>query len=292
MKLIKVLMCLAFLLCCIAVTGLFAEEAKPPEAKVAEAKTPEKAPEEKVTGSVTLGVFNKYVFRGYELSRGSFVIQPAITASFKGFSATYWGNVDSNANDTQSYFPSAFDKEGRKWFNETDLTLGYTRAFDKLSLTGGYIYYNTKYTNETEELFISATYDILTKPTLAINQDITEYTGTYINLSFSHSVPVYKDVTLDLGASAGYFIGKNRYWKTYETSTGAYTGSQYKGFHDGMVKVGFTIPLAKAISFQPVAQYWFPLSCDAKRKIGAVSYNPNGYLGTVFVGGANFIYSF
>jgi len=88
MKLVKILMCTVFLLCCIAVTGLFAEEVKPPEAKVTEAKPPEKAPEEKVTGSVTLGVFNKYVFRGYELSRSSFVVQPAVTASFKGFSAT------------------------------------------------------------------------------------------------------------------------------------------------------------------------------------------------------------
>ncbi len=287
MKLIKIFMCMVCLLCCITVTSLFAEEARSPEAGA-----PEKAPEEKVTGSVTLGVFNKYVFRGYELSRGSFVVQPAVTASFKGFSANYWGNVDSNSHDTQSYFPSASDKDGRKWFNETDLTLSYTRALDKLSLTGGYIYYNTKYTNETEELFVSATYDILTKPTLAINQDIAEYTGTYINLSFSHSVPVYKGVTLDLGASAGYFIGQNRYWKTYEAAEEAYTGSKYKGFHDGMIKAGFTIPLTKAVSFQPVAQYWFPLSGDAKKKIGAVSYNPNGYLGTVFVGGANLTFSF
>jgi hypothetical protein len=292
MKVVRILMCTVFLLCCIPVNGLLAEEAKPPEVQVAEAKTPEKTPEEKVTGSITFGVFNKYIFRGYELSRRSFVVQPAINASFKGFSATYWGNVDSRAHDTQSYFPSASDKEGRKWFNETDLTLSYTHAFDKLSLAGGCIYYNTKYTNETEELFVSATYDILTKPTLVINQDITEYTGTYMNLSFSHSVPVYKDVTLDLGASAAYFIGKNRYWRTYEAATGAYTGSKYKGLHDGMVKAGFTIPITKAISFQPVAQYWFPLSGDAKRKIGAVSFNPNGYLGTVFVGGANLTYSF
>jgi hypothetical protein len=135
------------LICCVAVSGLFAEEARPPETKAAGAGMPEKAPEEKVTGNVTLGVFNKYVFRGYELSRNSFVVQPAVTASYKGFSVTYWGNVDSSAHDTQSYLPSASDKDGRKWFNETDLTLSYTRAIDKLSLTGGYIYYNPKYVN-------------------------------------------------------------------------------------------------------------------------------------------------
>jgi len=292
MKHIKILMCAIFLLSCILTTGLFAEETKPLETRVAEVGSLEKASEEKVIGSISLGVFNKYMFRGYELSRGSFVVQPAITASYKDFSVTYWGNVDSNAHDTQSYFPSTFNREGRKWFNETDLTLSYTRSFNKLSLTGGYIYYNTKYTNETEELFVSAMYDVPTKPTLTINQDIMEYTGTYINLSFSHSIPVSKNATLDLGVSAGYFIGHNRYWKTYEEYTGAYTGSKYKGFHDGMVKVGFTIPITRTISFQPLAQYWFPLSGDAKRKVGGVSYNPNGYIGTVFVGGANLIFSF
>lgn len=292
MKFVQILMCAVFLLCPIIATGLFAEEVKPPEAKVAEAKVPEKAPEEKATGSVAFGVFNKYVFRGYELSRDSVVVQPAVTVSYKGFSVTYWGNIDSDAHDTHSYFPSGHDKDGEKWFNESDLTLSYSRSFDKLSLTGGYIYYGTKYTEETEELFISAMYDILTKPTLAIYQDITSYPGTYINLSFSHSVPLYRDITLDLGASAGYFIGKGKYWRTYERSTGDYTGSKYDGFHDGMVKAGFTIPLTKSISFQPFGQYWFPLSGDAKRKVGNVSYNPNGYLGTVFVGGANFTFSF
>jgi hypothetical protein len=292
MELMKVFACITFLLWCVTATGLFAQEAKPAEVPVTGAATPQKPVEERVTGSVTLGVFNKYIFRGYKLSTGGFVVQPAISASVKGFSATYWGNVDGDAHDTQSYFPSAYNKKGKKWFNETDLTVGYTHAFDKLSLTGGYIYYNTKYTDETEEFFLSAAYDILTKPTLIINQDITSYTGTYMNLSLSHSVPLYKETTLDLGASGGYFIGKNRYWRTYEASTGAYTGSKYKGFHDGMVKVGLTIPLAKAVSFQPVAQYWFPLSGDARRKVGTASYNPNGYLGTVFVGGANFTYSF
>jgi hypothetical protein len=292
MKLFRILICAVFLLGCIAVTGLFAQDAKLPEVKGAEARMPEKTPEEKVTGSVTLGVFNKYIFRGYELSRHSVVIQPSVTVSYKGFSVTYWGNVDSKAHDTHSYFPTAFDKEGEKWFNETDLTLSYTKTFDKFSLTGGYIYYNTKYAEETEEFFFGGTLNVISKPTLTVYRDVSSYPGTYLNLSFSHSVPVYKDVTLDLGASAGYMIGQGHYWKTFERSTGDYTGSKYNALHDGMVKAGFTIPITKALSFQPVAQYWFPLSGDAKKKIGSASYNPNGYLGTVFVGGANFVYSF
>lgn len=45
---------------CLSISGLYAEE-------------------QKVTGSVTSAFLSQYVFRGYELSSGSLVIQPAIT---------------------------------------------------------------------------------------------------------------------------------------------------------------------------------------------------------------------
>lgn len=43
----------------------------------------------KTTGSASVGIFNRYIFRGYELSTDSFVVQPALSVSFKGFSAAY-----------------------------------------------------------------------------------------------------------------------------------------------------------------------------------------------------------
>lgn len=240
--------------------------------------------EDKVTGSASVGVFNRYVFRGYELSKDSFVVQPAITVSYKGFSAGFWGNIDSNETVTQSLTtPSSPSK---KSFNETDLTLSYTYTIDKLSLTAGYIYYALKYNNppgDTEELFLSASYDVITKPTLTIYRDITSFPGTYINLSLSHSEKIYKDVTLDLSASAGYFSGDDDYFKT-----DGGTGKKYRAFHDGMVKAGFTIPLTQSLSLQPVAQYWFPLSDKAKR----YGYNPNGHLDDTFVTGINMIFNF
>ena len=243
----------------------------------------------KATGNASAGAFNRYIFRGYELSSHSAVIQPALTVSYKGLSASMWGNIDTDEHPTQSFVP---DREGRKSFNETDLTLSYTFNIDKLSLTGGYIYYGTKYTNETEELFISATYDTLLKPTLALYQDINEYSGTYINLSVSKSFPLYKEISLDLGASAGYFDGSADYWKTYERSTNAYTGKKYQAFHDGMVKAGLTIPVAGNIVIQPLIQYWFPLSSKANKTVDSNSHNFNGKLDDTFVYGLNVTLSF
>lgn len=259
---------------------VLAEDSKKEEAK---------SEDDKVTGSISLGSFSRYIFRGYELSSDSVVFQPSVTVSFKGFSLNYWGNIDSKENPTQNFIP---DRPGKKSFNESDLTLSYTYSVGQLSLTGGYIYYATKYADETEELLLSASYDIISKPTLSIFRDITAYPGTYFNLSFSHSFAIFKEITLDLGASFGYLVGSSEYWRTYESSTGDYTGKRYKALHDGKIQVGFTVPIAKNLTVQPILQYWYPLSSKAKRVIDGNSYNPNGYLDDTWVGGISINYNF
>jgi hypothetical protein len=278
------------------------DTAKPAESKDTADASAEKSkgPEEpKVTGSGSVSVYNQYIFRGYEIGKNGVIIQPSLSASYKGFSATFWGNVDTNQRSTKSADFSAESRAFKKGWNETDLTLSYTYAINKLSLTGGYVYYGTKYADETEELFGTIALDVISKPTLSVYRDITNYKGTYLNLSFAHSFPIYKETTLDLGASFGYFIGESDYWKTYEPSTASYTGSKYKGFHDGMVKAGFTIPVTKSFTIQPVVQYWFPLSGDAKREYETTpgmdikdSYNPNGPVKNNFVYGVGFTYNF
>jgi hypothetical protein len=298
--------------CCLA-PGLWAEEptktdestatkaaVEPKKAEeatmVKQAEEVKKAEEEKVTGAGSMGFYNRYIFRGYEIGKSGLVIQPSLSASYKGFSATFWGNVDTNVRNTTS---AIFANEGRKMWDETDLTLSYTYPIKKMSLTGGYIYYALRYTEETEEFFLALAYDMITKPTLTVYQDINAYKGTYLNLSFAHSFPLRKEITLDLGTSFGYFVGESNYWRTFERATGDYNGSKYKGFHDGMVKAGLTLPVTKAFAIQPVVQYWFPLSGDAKRTLGTnpatglrIPFNPNGYLKDSWVYGVGFTYSF
>ncbi len=261
--------------------GVIVQEQRPP-AKVEEASLA-------VTVTAALGVYNKYIFRGYEMSRGSIVVQPAMSASYAGFTMTWWGNIDSKEHATQNFTP---DRPDRRSFDETDLTLCYTHTKGKWSFTGGYIYYGTKYTDETQEVFGTIAHDMTGKPTLSIYRDIDRYPGTYFNFSLSHSIKIYHEVALDLGASAGYMWGDSNYWRTYESSKNGYTGEKYSAFHDGMVKAGLTIPITKKISFVPLVQYWFPLSGKASRQTGGNSYNPNGYLGTNFVGGASITYNF
>jgi hypothetical protein len=242
------------------------------------AKAEEQAPANNISGSFSTGIYNKYVFRGYEMSDDSLVIQPSLTLNYKNFSVNLWGNIDTSEHPTQSFTP---DRPGKKSFNEIDLTLSYTYTLNKLSITGGYIYYGTKYADETEEVFLSLSYDIISKPTLTVYRDISTYPGTYVNLSFSHSIPVYDKITADL----------SKYWKTYERSTGDYTGKKYSALHDGKLQVGLTYPIQKNITLQPTIQYWFPLSSKARRTIDGNSYNPNGHLDNTLVAGVNFTLS-
>jgi len=267
--------------------------------------------EKKVSGSASLGVYNKYIFRGYELSSGSVVIQPQLSASYYGFSLTLWGNIDSRERATQSFLTSdykfvnagmtsAADAGHQSSFNETDLTMSYTHTIEKMSMTGGFIYYGTKYAKETQELFLSLAYDILSRPTISVYRDIKAYPGTYINLSFAHTHPVMKmkggDLSIELGASFGYMIGSSNYWKTYQYDVASggysYSGAKYSGLHDGMLKAGLTVPITKSFSIQPNVQYWYPLSHKASRTIDGISYNPNGKIDNSFVYGLGLTLNF
>ena len=316
MNILKYLMLFIILSVFISTGILHAQETKSPEQKAPDNVTggeqgkdvhkveTEKGPvlqhsqEPPISGSASMATLNRYIFRGYRIGESGLVVQPSLTASYKGFSLGFWGNIDTNQRNTTT--ATFNDRElGKKGFNETDLTLSYTYVIQKLSLTGGYIYYSLKYAEDTEEFFLTFAYDMITKPTLSIYQDVNAYPGTYINLSFAHSFPLPKNISLDLGASFGYENGQGRFWKTYQATPAGYTGTKYSGLHDGMVKAGLTVPITKAFSIQPSVAYWFPLSGDATKTMGTdsttglrIPYNHNGYLGDNWVYGINFAYSF
>ncbi|MCX7856532.1 MAG: hypothetical protein N2513_00900 [Deltaproteobacteria bacterium] len=247
-----------------------------------------------ISGSAILGIYNQYIFRGYEIGKNGLVLQPSLSLGTHGFSFSLWGNLDTNQRSTKT---ATFDKEYTKGWNETDLSLSYTYAPKKLSLTVGYTYYSTKYANDTEEIFLSFSYKTLFNPTFSVYRDITSYIGTYMNLGFSHSLSLSNGITMDLSSAFGYFLGESDYWRTYDKATFSYTGRKYRGFHDGMIKVSLSIPLGKVLSIQPSIQYWFPLSGKAKKEYpsgGSIkdSYNPNGPVKYNFVYGALITCSF
>jgi uncharacterized protein (TIGR02001 family) len=204
---------------------------------------------------------SQYIFRGYELSKDSIVIQPSLTAGYRGFEATLWGNLDTNDKYTKA------DKAN---WNETDLTLSYTYDFGPVKASGGYIYYALEGADDSQELFLKIAGNFLLSPTLAIYQEIANYPGTYLNLGISHSFNLTKEITLDLGASVGYQISDTDKIVKYN-SVPQPTTDKYNALHDGNFSVGLTVPFGKYFSVKPVLYYSVALSDDAKNRIKGTS---------------------
>lgn len=61
--------------------------------------------EEKVevpSADASVAFLSKYVWRGFELSDDSIVIQPSMTVAYKGFGMNLWGNLDTDYFATET----------------------------------------------------------------------------------------------------------------------------------------------------------------------------------------------
>jgi hypothetical protein len=203
---------------------------------------------EKPTAGVDLGLFSQYIWRGYELSKNSLVIQPSVTLGYKGVSLNVWGNLDTNnyvANQSQ--------------FNETDITLSYTKTLGMFNLTGGYIYYGLESATDSQEVFAAVGLNTLLKPTITIYREVGSTPAWYVNVGVSHSLEIVNKITFDMAASAGYYYSDDSSF--HEANN---INSKYRELHNGLVSAGFTIPVGEYFSVKPMLAYSFPLSSKAK----------------------------
>jgi uncharacterized protein (TIGR02001 family) len=195
------------------------------------------AEEEKPTAEASVAFLSKYVWRGYELSNDSLVIQPSITTSYRGFSANLWGNLDTD------YYATG----GHNW-NETDFTLSYDGAYEKLGYGIGWIYYALEDgADDTQEFYGTLSYDILLSPTLTFYYDTDSFAGDwYANLSLGHTFMIAEKYGLDLGVSFGYTDNED-----------------WSGFSDGLLSASMTFPINEYIAITPQIYWSFALSSDA-----------------------------
>jgi uncharacterized protein (TIGR02001 family) len=238
-----------------------AEEKKEEKQETQPVVAEEKKEEPKPYFSGSVATLSQYIWRGYELSKNSVVIQPSLTVGYQGFEANLWGNLDTN---------DQYTKANKANWNETDLTLSYTRDVGPIKLSGGYIYYALEGVDDSQELYLKIGGNFLLSPTLSIYREIANYPGWYFNLGVSHSFNLTKEITLDLGASIGYQLSDTDKIVQYNSNLQP-TTSKYNALHDGNLTVGLTIPFAKYFSVKPVISYSLPLSDDAKYRIQGTS---------------------
>ena len=238
------------------------------------------ADEDKPTGDLSLSVLSQYIWRGYENTRNSIVIQPSLTVGYKDFSANVWGNVD-----THPY--SQTDTTNSSTGTEMDLTLTYNKTFGIVNAGVGYIYYSLGATNagavkplDAEEIFVTAGLNTLLTPTLTVYKEVDHYHEYYFLLGVSHSLELSKIVSLKLGASSSYLLSEyadatlyniNSSYGGYPRFNGNYqaTDDKFSNFHDGLITASLPISLVKYITVSPTVSYSFPLSNDADNEMRA-----------------------
>jgi hypothetical protein len=223
------------------------------------------AEETKPSGYASVDVMSNYVWRGQKLSN-SWVVQPSVGITYGSFGANIWANYDSDRAEA----------------TETDLTLNYSFSLNKFNFAAGYIYYALEGADDTQEVYFSANYDTLLKPTLTIYYDYDEGDGAFILASICHSFGLSKEIALNLGASASYNI--NNRVMGFDSE-----GDDFSNFYNGELSSSLSIPISKAITLTPKIAYSFPLSNDAKNAIKSISDDGDK---DIFYGGINMTLSF
>jgi uncharacterized protein (TIGR02001 family) len=210
------------------------------------------AEEEMPSADLSVSLLSKYVWRGYELSNDSIVIQPSMSVGYKGFGFNLWGNLDTDQDE------ELFGTDGGNW-NETDMTLSYDGSAGMVGYSLGYIYYGLDGATDSQELYAAVSFDTIAAPSLTIYRDFDAYEGWYVNLAVGHSFAVTEAISLDIGGHVSYLMADDA-----ETlADPSDPTDEYADFHDGVLAVSATIPLSELISVTPELYYSFPLGSDA-----------------------------
>ena len=237
-------------------------------------------PEARPTGDFTVAAMSRYIWRGYELSRNSLVVQPALTVGFKGFSAGLWGNLD-----TRPYYGGSDDFSYASAWNETDFTLSYTHDLGPVSLGVGYIYYALGSLNkdapdraDAQEIFATVSLNTILAPTLTAYKEIDHYRNWYFLLGISHGFTFTKTVSLKLAATASYLLSTYADANLFNAGAG-YGGypkfdgdaramdDKFNNFHDGTVTMSLPVKATERLTITPTIAYVFPLSDEAKNEM-------------------------
>lgn len=211
------------------------------------------AEEEKPTADLSISMLSKYVWRGFELSEDSMVIQPSLTVGYKGFAVNAWGNLDTD----ESPDLGGADANSSSW-NETDFTISYDGSAGMVDYGVGWIYYAVDGVEDTQEVYASVSLQTILAPTLTVYRDYDAVQSWYITFGISHSIPLGENLALDLGAQAGYYD---------------FDDFDYDEFHDGLLSASMTFPIGEYISVTPEIYYSFPLSSDSEDFLEFASFD-------------------
>ncbi len=240
------------------------------------------AEESQIGVSLDLPVVSSYVWRGMEIN-DDWVLQPSLTLDYKGFSFNLWGNMDlSNFGEDYCSYTSDCDSRAGQ-FTEIDLTIAYNHSFDKFTLGVGlidYLYPNWDNSSDTQEVYLSGSFDVLLQPSLSIYYDFNALDAFYANFAIGHSFSFNDNLGLDLSSSIGY--GDSDY------NAGSF-GSADSAFVDFNIGVSLPYKATDNIAIIPMLTVTTLLDSDIQ---DSIENNAYGNDDTYVYGGVNVSFTF
>jgi len=210
-----------------------------------------------VSYNVSGGFFTHYIWRGQN-STDDWVFQPDVSASWNGFTAGIWGNLDVG-NDN--------GRDGE--FTEYDYYLDYSGQITETVgySVGGIYYYFPGTADETTEVYAGVNVDCVANPSLTVYWDIDEVGGFYANLAVEHSLDYWPDLPfgIDLGASIGW--GDSGYNEDYWTDPDTGMGVDSSELNDLVLSASFPFEVGQ-VTVTPSIHYVNILGSDVSDAAG------------------------
>jgi len=187
--------------------------------------------------------------------------------------------------DTKPYYAGTADTHYSNTWNETDLTLSYTKTLGLFTVGGGYIYYALGSLNkdapkraDSQEVFATVGLNTLLSPTLTVYKEIDRYKQWYFLLSVSHLFELTEKVGLKLAATASYLESTYADAALFNAGAGyggypkfdgdsVATNDKFSNFHDGTLSASLPIKVTGNVTLTPMVSYIFPLSGDARNEM-------------------------
>ncbi len=240
------------------------------------------AEESQIDVSLDLPVVSAYVWRGMEIN-DDWVLQPSLTLGYKGFSFNLWGNMDlTDFGEDYCTYTSDCDSRAAQ-FTEIDLTIAYNHSFDNFTLGVGlidYLYPNWDNSSDTQEVYLSGSFDVLLQPSLTISYDFNAIDGFYANFGIGHSFSIIDNFGIDLSSSIGY--GGSDY-------NSVSFGSDDSAFVDFNIGISLPYNATDNIAIIPMLTLTTLLDSDIR---DSIENNVYGNDDTYIYGGVNVSFSF
>jgi len=204
-----------------------------------------------VEGDAYAGVFDKYLWRGFDLSGSQAVAQGGVDLSAGGFTLSFWSNAQLSNDAGEGYDAGEI--------NETDIILDYSFDVSEMVWASvGNMHYSLDAAEDTNELYLSAGLNTLFNPSLTVfwDWDKSEADGLFYVFSIGHDIEITNELSLSLSANVGY----NQ--ENYSVD------ESYSDWHNAEFGLSLDYALSEQISLTPSFLYSTPISDDAEDSAG------------------------